>query len=121
MSEVEERCRRADAGIVHQQRNARVRTQHGLDPSQIRLLAEIGCDRLDRSLCLVSQALCQRHEPGPAEGDQDQVIAAPGHAVGVDRADARGGTGDQCRALLFSDAHSYPCWSYKLDCSTSVV
>src|SRR4029077_16939064 len=43
---IEERCRCPDASIVHQQRNARVRTQRSLDPGQIRLVVEIGCDRL---------------------------------------------------------------------------
>ena len=54
---IEERCRCADAGIVHQQRNACIRAQRRLDPGKIRLVVEIGRDRLDGTASLIFQAL----------------------------------------------------------------
>src|ERR1700731_1921809 len=78
-----------------QQRNACVRAQRRLDPGQIRLVVEIGGDRLDGPAGLILQALGQDREPALAAGDQDQVVATLSQAVCVDGADACGGAGDQ--------------------------
>ena len=63
---IEQRRRGADAGIVHQQRDARVGAQRRLDPGQIRLVVEVGCDRLDRPAGLAFQAL----RPTPRAGSR---------------------------------------------------
>jgi hypothetical protein len=50
---IEEGRRCADPGIVHQQRDACVCAECHLDPGEIRLVIEIGCNRLDLRACLV--------------------------------------------------------------------
>ncbi len=51
------------------------------------------------------QTLGQSCEPVLVASDQDQVVAAFSQAIGVNRAHARGGAGDECRPLRFSGAH----------------
>ncbi len=95
----QQRASRADAGIVDKGGDAGVGLQHVRDAGEIRLVAEIRRDDLDRATGLVGEALGQFIETGLIAGHEDQVIAPACQAIGVDRTNARGSAGDQRSAL----------------------
>ena len=78
----------ATPGIVDQHRDAGVGAQQCFDALEIGLVVEIGCDDLDGSAGLVGETLCQIVEALAIARHQDQIVAAPGEAVGIDSADA---------------------------------
>jgi hypothetical protein len=80
---------RADARVVHEQRDARVFPKLRFDRRKRRRIGQIGADDLDAPARFVRDALGEISEPVVAAGDEDQVVAALGEPLGVDRADAR--------------------------------
>ncbi len=57
------------------------------------LLGKIGDEQVDSAAGRGAQRLRQRFEPGAVAGNEDEIIAAAGKAVGIDGADAGGCTG----------------------------
>jgi len=54
---------------------------------QVARRSEIGFDRLDFPACFVAEPACQRHEPLLVACNKQEVVAAPGQSIGVDRTD----------------------------------
>lgn len=92
---VEQRRVRADARIVHEQRDARILLQLRLDGGEGRAVVEVGVDDLDAALRVVRDAIGEGGQPVAVAGDQDQVVTAAREAVRVDGADARRGAGNE--------------------------
>jgi hypothetical protein len=67
---------------------------------QIGLVAQIGGEHLDRAAGLVRNLCGQRLQLVLVAGDEDEIVATGGKAVGVDGADAGGGAGDEGGALV---------------------
>ena len=55
---------------------------------EIGLVVEIGCDDANGSAGLVAEAFCQIVEAPAIARHKDQIVAAPGKAIGIDCADA---------------------------------
>ncbi|MNV47980.1 hypothetical protein D3C71_1398660 [compost metagenome] len=86
----------ADTSIVDQRRDAGIRAQHILDAGKIGRVGQIGCKHSDRTVRLVRDRRGKRLKLVPVAGNEDQVVAARGKTVSIDRADAGGGAGDEC-------------------------
>ena len=82
-----------------------VGAQQRFDAAEIGLVVEIGRDDVDRAAGLVGETLCQSVEALAVARHQDQVVAAPGEAIGIDGADAGGSAGDEGSAFGAGSGH----------------
>ena len=87
------RAERRRAGVVHEQRDVRVAGDEAFDAIEVGRAGEIGRDRLDRDASFTAKPVRESLEFVCPAGDEDEVIAALGKAVGINRADARGSAG----------------------------
>ena len=85
---VEQRRHGRNARIVDQHRDAGVGAQPRFDAPEIGLVVEIRGDDVDAPAGLVGELLCQIVEALAVARHQDQIVAAPGEAIGIDGADA---------------------------------
>ena len=81
---------RADARVVHEQRDARVFPQLRFDGGERSPVVEVGIDDLDAPLRCVRDAFGETREPVAPAGNENQIVAALCEAFGIDRANARG-------------------------------
>jgi hypothetical protein len=97
----------ADAGVVDQGGDALVVAQHLLHPGEVGAIGQVGGQDLDLAARLGGDPAGHGVQPRAVAGDQDQVVAALGQPVGIDRADAGRSAGDQGEALvLIAHLHS---------------
>ena len=89
----------ADARVVDQHGDAGIGPQDVLDALQVRRRREVGFDRLDLPAGFVGEPARQRCEPLPVARDQNEIVAALGQTIGVDRTDAGGCAGDEGSAF----------------------
>jgi hypothetical protein len=77
-----------DARVVDQYGDAGVSAQYLFDPSESRLVVQVGNDDLDGTAGVSGEACRQRLEPFSIAGDEDQIITALCEPIGIDGADA---------------------------------
>ena len=86
-----------------QERDVRVGMQGDLDTGQILAVVEVGDEHIDRSSRGGPQALRKSFQPLRVACDQDQVVAAVGEAVGIDRAEIGNSAAQLPEPLIESD------------------
>lgn len=96
-----------DARVVDQDGDTGVGPQQSFDAKQVRLVVQVGRDDLDRAGGLFAETDGQRIEALSLAGDEDQIVPAAGHPIGVHRTDAGGSARDQGRALPIR-VHTHP-------------
>ena len=73
-----------DAGVVDQQRDLRIVRQFLLDLSQVDVIRQVGLQHLDLAARRGREAVGQLLQLLAVAGDDDEIVAALGEAVGVD-------------------------------------
>ena len=106
---LQKRLERADTRIVDQHRDAGIGGEDRLDPLQIRLVVEVGGDGFDDAAGRAGDALRHLVQPSLVACDEDEVVAAAGQPVGIDRADSGGGSCHDCDAFGGGRHGSFSC------------
>ena len=70
-----------------------------LDRGEVRLVVEIGDERLHQPARLDFEAMRQDRQAVPIPRNKDQIVAALGQAIGIDRSDAGGRSRNERRAF----------------------
>ncbi len=76
-----------------------VGSNHGLDRLQSLFRAEIGDDGADSDAVAFGQLRGDAGQAAGIAGDEDEIVASGGEAVGIDGADAGGCAGDEDGAV----------------------
>jgi hypothetical protein len=90
----EQWCDRSSARIVDEHRDGWLASQRVFHSCDCCLVTEVGREHVHRDAVLGRESLREGREPQGVARDEDQVVAALGEPVCLDRADASGGAGD---------------------------
>lgn len=97
-------CGRLKCGarVVDQYGDAGVSAQYLFNPSESRLVGQVGNDNLDGTAGVSGEACRQRLKPFSIAGDEDQIMTALCEPIGIDRADAgrMGCSRRPCRVIV---------------------